>query len=199
MTQQINLFVREPVERRAPAAMAAAFIVVVAIALIFYWQILRDRTIKMEAQAKQSQTQVATEKTALQTMKDSLKQRTDPARLAAELAALKSQAGEAQQIVDRIHRGELGTPDGFQSHLVALAHVAEQGVWLTNVKILNSGRNLELEGRSLQPESVLRYAEAVNKRVSDLGASVTAVEMTPIASKDNSATAIAFKLYSDKS
>jgi len=194
MTQQINLYAREPEERRGPALTAGALMVALALLLLAYWQLLDRQNDTLEAQVRQSQKQLATEQASLQSMKDVLATRTDPARLAAELAALKSRAGEAQEIVDRLRRGELGTLEGFGNHFLAIASIGEPGLWITGLKVHNAGRGVEVEGRSLQAETVLRYASEVNKHVAPFGAAVTALEMTPVVGR-NDAKAVAFKLF----
>lgn len=194
MTQQINLYAREPEERRGPAVMTGLLLVAVLALLIGYWQLLRTQSTRMEAQVKQTRSQLTTEQGALKVMKDALATRTDPARLAAELAALKSRAKESQEIVDRLNRGELGSMAGFAGHFVALAKIGEPGLWLTGVRIANAGKVVEVDGASLQAEAVLRYATEVNRQVGGFGATVTSLEMTPI-TNDKQAPAVAFKLF----
>jgi hypothetical protein len=193
MTHQINLYAREVEERRGPLLITAFGYLAFAALLLLYWHVLRTQTETLEARVKQTSRQLENERAAMKTMKDALAQRTDPARVAAELAALKSRAAEAQDLVDRVQKGELGTLDGFSGHLTALATIGEPGVWITGVRIQNAGRAIEVAGNSLRPEAVLRYATEVNKQITPLGASITALEMTPTVNKDK-ATAVAFKL-----
>jgi Tfp pilus assembly protein PilN len=195
MTQQINLYAREEEQRRGPLVVTAIGLVAFLLLLIGYGQVMRERTKNLETRERSATQNLQNEKAALQTMKEALAARTDPAKLAAEIAALKSRATEAQDIVDRVARGELGTLEGFSGHFTTLARIGEPGVWLTAVKVQNAGRIVEIEGRSLQAESVLRYATEVNRQVASYGASVTAVEMTPIANAQTRATAVSFKLF----
>jgi hypothetical protein len=194
MTQQINLLLREAEEKRGPLLLTALGMVVFVALLIGYWQLLRTQNATLEKQVKTTAGQLATEKAAVKTMKEALATRMDPVRVAAELAALKSRAAESQEIVDRLNRGELGTLDGYGAHFVALAKIGEPGLWLTNVKIANAGRLVEIGGQSLQAESVLRYAGEVNRQVAGFGAAVTSLEMTPI-TNEKKGTAVAFKLF----
>lgn len=195
MTQQINLYARKVGQKRGAAVGTLLFAVVLAVALVGYWMMLRTETSALQARVAQASAQLATEKAALKTMKDALATRTDPARLAAELAALRTRATEAQEIMSQLQRGDLGTMDGFTGHLVALARIGQPGIWLTNFKIVNSGKAVELQGRSLQAESVLRYAGEVNQRFAGYGASLNALELTPVARAANAEPTISFKLF----
>lgn len=193
MTQQINLYARKVEENRRPLLLTIAGLVAFALLLGGYWHVLRTQNQQLDARVKQFTTQLETEKAAVKVMRDALAQRTDPARIAAEIAALKSRAAEAQDLVERVRKGELGTLDGFSGHFLGLAKIGEPGIWLTGVKIHESGKNVSIEGRSLEAESVLRYANEVNRQVVPFGATVSNVEMTPVTSPTKM-NAIAFKL-----
>ena len=75
-----------------------------------------------------------------------------------------------------------------------VARIGEPGVWITGLRIQNAGRMLAVEGRSLQAESILRYAGEVNRQFAAQGVRLSSVEMTPVQNAD-SATAVSFKLY----
>ena len=194
MTQQINLYSREVEEKKGPLLMTGLGLVALAVVLVAYGFFIRAQSDRMEARIKQTSAQLDAEKAAVKTMKDALAQRMDPTRLAAELAALRNRAAESQEIVDRLRKGELGTLDGFGNHFTAFATIGEPGVWLTAVRIQNAGRAIEVEGRSLREESVLRYAAELNRHVVPFGANIRDVEMTP-AVNPQKATAYAFKLF----
>ena len=195
MTQQINLFAREVEEKKGPALVGLLLAVVLAALLAFYWQALRTQSAVLEGRVAQVRKQIESEKAALAQMKQALATRTDPARLAAELAALKSRAAEAQEIMNQLQRGQLGSLAGYSNHLMTFARIGEPGVWLTGAKIANAGRTIEVQGRSLQSDSVLRYAGELNRQFAGLGTSVTLLEITPVTSDDKSRTAVAFKLF----
>jgi Tfp pilus assembly protein PilN len=195
MTQQIKLFAREAEERKGPALVGLALAAVLAALLVAYWQMLSSQADLLEKRVAQLNQQVATEKAALDEMKKALAQRTDPARLASELAALKSRAAEAQEVMNQLRSGQLGTLEGYSNHLIKFARIGEPGVWLTGAKISNAGRAVEVQGRSLQSESVLKYAGELNRQFAPLGASVSLVEMTPVVSADKERAAVAFKLF----
>jgi Tfp pilus assembly protein PilN len=196
MTQQINLYVAKVRERKGPALVSLALDGVVAVLLIAYWTYLRGETNKLQARIVQANAQLNTEKAALKSMKDALATRTDPAKLAAELNALRARATEAEEIMAQLKRGDLGTMDGFSGQLVELARAGEPGVWVTNFRITNAGKGVEIQGRSLDSQSVLRYAGEVNQRFAGYGAKLSALEMTPVETTNQAAAqAVQFKLF----
>jgi hypothetical protein len=195
MTQQINLYAPAVEEKAGPLLMALAIAAVTTVLLLAFHQWVRGENEKLQLRAKQSAGQLATEKAAVKSMKDALATRTDPTRLAAELAALKTRAVEAQEIMSQLQTGKLGTLDGYGGYMLTLARIGEPGVWLTSLKISDAGKTLEVEGRSLQAEGVLRYAGELNRQVAPFGAALTSVEMTPgVSAADRALTAVSFKL-----
>lgn len=195
MTQQINLYAREVTQKRGPVLFGLAFLVIVGGLLVAYWQMLQAETARLESRLKQANSQLASEKAALQTMKEALAQRTDPVRLAAEITALRARATEAESIMGQYRRGELGSLEGYAGHLITLARIGEPGLWLTNVAITNAGKTVEVSGRSLEADAVLRYAGQLNRQFAGYGASVNSLELTPVSARDTSRTAVAFKLF----
>jgi hypothetical protein len=127
-------------------------------------------------------------------LKVKLAERGDDSTLAEQLAAARAAAADSQAIVAKIEAGELGTLKGYSGQLVALAKTTEQGIWLTGVRIQKGGRDLYLEGRSLDPESVLKYTENVNRQMAPFGAQITGIDMTPVTSAGG-LSAMAFKLF----
>ena len=193
MTQQINLYAPKVHEKRGPALAALGFAALVAILMLAYWLQLKSENERLQARVMQARAQLETEKAAVAQMRAELAKRTDPARLAAELNALRARAAEAQEIIGQLQSGNLGTMDGFTGQLTALARAGEPGIWVTNFKILTAGKGIEIQGRSLDSQAVLRYAGDVNQRFASYGATVTGLEMTPVGSATQ--TAIQFKLF----
>ena len=195
MTQQINLYVREVPEKKGPLVGTILAMGLAAVLCVVYWQYLLGENKKLGKRAADVANELAAQQQVIKGMRDTLATRTDPKRLASELAAVKARASEAQEFLALLQRGELGSLDGYAGHFVNMARSTEPGVWLTHLKIHNAGRTFELEGRSLQAESVLRYAGLVNSRISTYGANLSSVEMTPFVGPDKVTTAVAFKLF----
>ena len=195
MTQQINLYVREVPEKLGPILVTIFALGLTAVLCLVYWQYLVGETKRLEQQVAASKKELVAQQQVVKGMRESLAKRTDPVRLAAELAAVKLRASEAQEFLGLLQRGELGSLDGYAGIFVNMARSNEPGVWLTGLKIHNAGKVIEVQGRSLQAESVLRYAGQVNNRISAYGANLSSVEMTPVIGPENAGTALSFRLY----
>ena len=80
----------------------------------------------------------------------------DLVRMQGELRALQ----EAQAVLER---GELGNTAGYSEYFRALARQNVPGVWLTGVSVVGAGKEIGLEGRSLQPELVPGYIQRLTR------------------------------------
>lgn len=80
----------------------------------------------------------------------------DLVRMQGELKALH----EARAVLER---GELGNTAGYSEYFRALARQNVQGVWLTGVSVVGAGKEIGLEGRSMQPELVPGYIQRLTR------------------------------------
>jgi len=196
MPQQINLFKRQAEQPKGPLLTTLAISALVVVVLLAYWQYLNTGNDTLATRLAQLEGQLKIEQAAVQAMKEVLAKRMDPKRVQAELAALRTQAAEAEDIMDRYRRGDLGSIEGYGGHLITLARIGEPGLWLTGVHIKQAGRIVEMEGRSLQAETVLRYAGNVNAHLAGYGATINALELTPIVTTTAvAAPALSFRLF----
>ena len=96
--------------------------------------------------------------------------------LGARIAVLRPQAEAAQKILAQA--GELGKPEGYAKYFSALAAIAEDGMWLTNVSIDKGGKSVIINGHALRDESVMRYTQRLNAIFADYGVQFSALELT---------------------
>jgi hypothetical protein len=194
MSQQINLYQPEPPQSLRPLAVPVVMILVVAAVVLAYAHLVRSQNEDLRGNVRQAEAQLKAEKEKLGPLKAKLAERGDDSQVADQLRLAKAAATDAEAIVARIEAGELGTLKGYSGQLAALARTAEQGIWLTAVRIQKGGRGIALEGRALSPESVLKYTENVNRHMAPFGAQITGIDLTPVSSA-NGLSAMAFKLY----
>lgn len=197
MSQQINLLVER---HRAPALSAVRSLSglgIVLIALVGYSVYGWIGSRQLGHSVSQRDAQLAAEKATLKDLEQKLGERPKTADLVAQINALKAQAGESEKIINLLQTGGGASRDGYSGHLTALARSSEQDVWLTNVSIVNAGRTVRVEGRSLRSDSVMRYARRLNDQFSVYGAQFTALELVPAAETAPGAdiSFVAFKLY----
>ena len=198
MSHQINLLVREARPPLLSAGWSLAGLSVLTLLVLGYWAYLWLGIERLNTTVAQNNSIVTTAKSALAVLTQKVTSRPDPAKLTAEIEALKAQASEGQQIISLLQATDKGS-EGYAGHLTTLARLSQDDVWLNTVKISNAGRTVSLAGRSLQEESVLRYAHRLNERFATYGVRFTALELTPERPSDNAAktamSSIVFKLY----
>ena len=197
MSQQINLLSQVEPAPGLSAIRALSGLGILLAAFLGYAVFAWFTTTRLAETAAQGSAQLAAEKAALKALEEKIAARPKPADIDAQLGALKAQAAESQQILSLL-RGSGGGSEGYAGYLTILAQVAENGVWLTGVKIGNMGKTVDLAGRSLRQESVLRYAQRVNEKFSAYGVQFSAIELTLDAVKDGSGpglSSVAFKLH----
>jgi hypothetical protein len=178
MSQQINLLqrTRKPI---GSALAAIALLFVLLLVLLGYDSVLRQQTTELRQQVLASERQLQQAKAALAALGARNSVNTAPASVKTELDALKSRLALARQWGELINSGSLGSPNGYAKHLNTLASVPEPGLWLTSVLISDGGKLVNLGGRALQSEAVLRYAEKLNQAFGTQGVQFNSVEMTP--------------------
>ena len=163
--RQVNLL--QPPFRRTQQSFStttmlrAALAVIVGVALLYgisYWRVALYRSDLRDVDAQNA---------ALAKRVDELSRKVKPrekdrqleadvARAERELAAL----GDVQRVVqDKV----LANTQGYSRYLVALARQYVAGVWLTGIDITGAGASMRLQGRTIEPDLVLRYVQRLAK------------------------------------
>ncbi len=200
MSQQINLLIqhREQTNTALPALPALIGLGALLVVLLGWWGYERFQTVKMQNAAAQGEQALLAAKADLEAMQQKLASRQEAG--GAETAALKARSAVLQEVLNKVQQGELGNPEGYSGYLTALAKISDNSRWLTSVTISNAGKNVNIAGRALDNEAILRYARALNEQFSVYGVQFTSVEMTPEAfGQEGAATptlsTVAFKLF----
>lgn len=191
MSQQINLLV---VKRSGSVSARAALVAsgVLLASLLTVWGV-RQGTLR------QAQEEEAASALQLQQATAILQARAQQKGLDTEIAGLRPKAEAAQQFLAQM--GELGSRQGYAHYFSALTTASEEGVWLSSVTVDKAGKSVQIGGRALRKESVMRYAQRLNTLFAEDGVQFTSMELTPdvTGSKPGEparpATATAFRLY----
>ena len=178
MSQQINLLQRRSHPNR-PALAAAALLLVALLGLLAYGAVLHSQLSVLQQQLADGAGKLSEAKAAL--VARGAQSASDPAAASvrADIEALQARLLLAQQMGQLAGNDSLGNPAGYLPHFATLASVSEKNLWLTSILISDSGTVVNLAGRSLRSESVLRYAEKVNRAFGAQGVHFKSVEMTP--------------------
>ena len=184
MSQQINLLIQK---QRRPAVSGERTAIALALLLaasLTYAFVERNKTAKVFETLKRTQAQVAKEKVSLKALEQKLAERPKPIQLAAEVAGLREIAANKRRVLETLRTGIGGSESGYHAHLMTLAKISENGVWLDRVQISNAGKSMMVAGSSLNPEAVLRYAQRLNEQFGPIGAQFTTVELSTPFSAD---------------
>ena len=163
------------------------------VTLLGLWGVRQSELVKMRMAEVASARQ-------LQEAKDRMQElvKKSEVSMGAEVAALKPQAEAARKILAQANT--LGSQQGYARYFSALATIAEDELWLTNVKVDNVGKSVHLSGHALHEESVIRYAQQLNGLFVGYGVQFTALELNnnaagKQANTGSQPTAVTFKLY----
>ncbi len=170
MSQILNLL-PPPKSRHSPAAVALFILGAVAFALFVTWGVKRTQLAGARADEAAGVAQLK-EVTA----QFEQRFRARAALINAEIDALKPRAAEAQQVI--VLAAGIGNPEGYSPYFSSLAAVREEGLWLSAVTVGQGGKSLQLDGQSLDKDTVLRYTQRLNTTLVDSGIKLTALEMT---------------------
>ncbi len=205
MSRQINLLIQQRDRKENIALRALIGLGALLLVLLAYWGAEHFKTLKLQNTLGQNQHLLAVkaEKQAmLKKLAEDQKNVVDGKGkdIGAEIAALKQRSEANQSILDLLKKGELGSPDGYAGHLAALANLSDNNLWLTSVAISNTGKKVNLTGRALNDESILRYTQRLNQQFAGYGVQFTSVEMTTeVFGKEGGAapslSTVVFKLF----
>jgi Tfp pilus assembly protein PilN len=198
VSRQINLL---PQQQAGPALSASRALIglsVLLVGIVGYAAFAWIEAGRFSDGAMQANAQVEAEKSALRRLEQELAARPKLADIMTEIDALKPVANESQEMLALLRNSGTGS-EAYSRQLRALAAASEDGVWLTAVKIGNSGKSVTIAGRALRNESVLHYAQSLNKQFVPFGVEFNSLEMTPDTVREggsaSSVSSVAFKIF----
>ena len=178
MSQHINLLQH----RRRPigsALAALALLSALLLGLLAYETMLRSQAAALRQELANGTNALQQSKAALLALGAQDAGTVDNIGASKEIEVLKSRLVMAKKWSDLLDNESLGTPAGYLQQFNTLSRLSEDGLWLTSILISDGGKRVNLDGRALRSESVLRYAEKLNRAFSTQGVQFNSVEMTP--------------------
>jgi hypothetical protein len=196
MSQQINLLIekaRRPIISAERSSIAIALLLLASLA---YAMVERNKTSKVQEAVKSGEARLKGEQASLKALQDRLAQRPSPDALNAEVAYLGDLAANKQRVLEELRKAGMGSQGGYYDHLLALAKVSENGVWIVTVSITDSGTRMRVDGRSLTPEAVVRYAQRLSEQFAPFGVKFSTLEVSsqPITGERGALPAVSFVL-----
>lgn len=179
MSQQINLF--NPIFRKkgfsvtsATAMLYGAAVTVAVAALVALYQDRQLMLVQTEAQTVASEHSEVTAK--LGKLAGEFANQKPNAALESEIAALSTQLQGRQEIIDTLKSGAVGNTDGFSDYMRAFSRQNVSGLWLTGFDI--AGRELAIQGRTMNADLVASYLRQLNQEKSLEGRQFAALRIS---------------------
>ncbi|WP_426073778.1 MSHA biogenesis protein MshA [Janthinobacterium sp. DSP2-3-3] len=179
MSQQINLFnpafeKQKQVLTAAGMAQALGLILLLSGALVWYGA---HQVYVLERAAADSKVMLAArEARRADVLTRFPTPQKDPliARALGQAEADRAALFEAQTI---LQGGELGNTQGYADYFRAFAHARVNGLWLTGASIVGAGKEIGLQGRTVQPDLVPQYIRALSRESVLQGKSFARLDM----------------------
>ena len=117
-----------------------------------------------------------------------------------QIVQLHSQVDAKREWADLVQKGELGNANGYSQWLETLAGVHVDGVWLQGLDIGKGGQSVNIQGKSLSADAVMRYIESVNEAFKPMNVRFTSMEISQDAANaepgaPRQAQTLTFKIY----
>ena len=179
MSQNINLFsskFRKP-RQVLTLALVAQCLGVVLIALFSYYFYLQKQVNGASAELAAAQNLLQTQLGFVEKLKPKQVPGETEAQLDAEIRVLEAKLKAAVQSMDAVKSGAFGSRQGFAEYLRAFSRQSVNGLWLTVINI-GGGGELEMRGRTLDPELLPDYIQKLNRERVLAGRKIARLEIT---------------------
>jgi hypothetical protein len=94
-----------------------------------------------------------------------------------EITQAEAELAYQRQAVDVVQKGGLGNTTGYSEYMGAFSRQIVSGLWVTGFQINGAGNEIELRGRSLQPELVPAYISRLRQEPAMKGKSFSTLAM----------------------
>jgi len=179
MSQQINLynplFLKQEKHFSARTMAQALGVIALGVAALYGYALYESHS--LERTAQQYAQQVLAQREQLLKLGVKLAAQGKSKSLEADVARLEAELKTRQGTLDALGTGELGNTAGFSDFLAAFGRQALPDVWLTGIRIADSGNELVVSGRALRPELVPLYLQALNREPMMRGRRVTEMKL----------------------
>jgi len=99
----------------------------------------------------------------IETLRGKTPQQAQANLLEAEIARLTQNLDYRRKLKEALEAGSFGNTEGFSSYFEALATGHVDGAWLTNIQIAQGGKQLNLAGKTVDPELVPVYMKRLSE------------------------------------
>jgi len=179
MSQQINLYnpalrvQKEYLNSKVLILSLILGVIGIALAAAYYsWQIkkLGPEVAAVEAELRSKQDEFAQLAEIVGRAKQSK-------QVAMELERMEGRLREREQVKQDLGSGIMGSPEGFYAFMRAFAKQTVSGVWLTGLSITSGGKEMTLQGRTLNPDMLPGYLLRLNQEPAMKGRTFAALDV----------------------
>jgi hypothetical protein len=202
VSQNINLFnpaFRKPRQLLTLAVVAQCLGITLA-ALFGYHYYIQEQLSGLAAELAVTEKLLRTQGGFVDKLKEKPVPPVTEAQLDAEIGQLETELKLAEESIEALKGGAIGSRQGFAEYLRAFSRQSVGGLWLTGFNIGGRGE-LELRGRALSPDLLPSYIQRLNRERVLAGRNIARLEMNrskpePAADKDKGARAPRFLEFS---
>ncbi len=135
---------------------------VMVLLLGLYGGLLRWDNAQLAVEAKRVGEELTTRQEALSRLNDEIASRKVSSETQAALRRAEATLRGRERVREAMASGALGSPEGFSEFLIAFARQTQEGLWMVGLEMAEGGRDITLEGRTLNPDRLPAYIRGLN-------------------------------------
>lgn len=179
MTQQINLF--NPALRAKREWLTGKSLIlglsVMVVLLGLYGGVVRWENQQLTEESTRVGAELSGGQEELARLNQDIAQRKVSSETQAALQRAEAALRGRERVKVALESGALGSQDGFSEFLRAFARQTQDGLWMVSLQMAEGGRNITLEGRTLNPEQIPGYIRGLNSEPTLRGRSFEALNV----------------------
>ena len=190
MTRQINLF--NPALRLKREWLTGTSLQnglgVMVVLLGLYGGVVRWENQQLTEEASRVGAELGNAQEELTRLNQDIAQRKVSSETQSALLRAEAALQGRERVREALESGALGSQEGFSEFLGAFARQAQDGLWVVGLQMAEGGRNITLEGRTVNPEQIPGYIRGLNSEAMLRGRSFEALNVQ-LVGDDKPATA----------
>lgn len=189
MTRQINLY--NPALRARREWLSGKSLLngigVMIVLLGLYGGVVRWQNQQLTEEANRVGAELSRRQSELARLNEELAQRKVGKETEAALRYAEAALQARERVREALDSGTLGSSEGFAEFLRAFARQARDGLWMVGLQMAEGGRNITLEGRTVNPDQIPGYIRGLNSEPMLRGRSFEAMSVRLVGDDDKPA------------
>lgn len=189
MTRQINLY--NPALRAKREWLTGKSLLngigVMIVLLGLYGGVVRWQNQQLTEEANRVGAELSQRQTELARLNEEIAQRKVGKETEAALQRAEAALRGRERVREALESGVFGSLEGFAEFLRAFARQARDGLWMVGLQMAEGGRNITLEGRTVNPDQIPGYIRGLNGEPTLRGRSFEAMSVRLVGEDDKPA------------